>query len=153
LEEHYYRVFADINRDGLVERWEFDLSLYGNYMPAGSGHVTTRTWEDHDLNNDGYVTFVERKRIFADFVSPHLLYSRVAYKTGNFALALDSVLHIYPHFNLDLSADMQNNDGFLDRQEWFRADFPQVYGPFERHANDEEKVCASTSWLTIFVCA
>jgi hypothetical protein len=76
-----------------------------------------------------------------------------SHKTGNFALALDSVLHIYPHFNLDLSADMQNNDGFLDRQEWFRADFPQVYGPFERHANDEEKVCASTSWLTIFVCA
>ncbi len=28
LEEHYFRTFADINGDGFLEKWEYDLSLY-----------------------------------------------------------------------------------------------------------------------------
>uniref|UniRef100_A0A7S0HCK3 Calmodulin n=1 Tax=Hanusia phi TaxID=3032 RepID=A0A7S0HCK3_9CRYP len=66
LEEQYFRVFADINHDGVLERWEYDLSLYDKNTSAGGGFEGWATWSDHDLNNDGVITFIERKRIFAD---------------------------------------------------------------------------------------
>jgi len=66
LEEHYFRVFADINGNGVLERWEYNLSLYDKSTSAGGNFQGWASWADHDLNDDGVVTFIERKRIFAD---------------------------------------------------------------------------------------
>jgi len=68
LEEHYFRVFADRNRDGGIDVEEFYVSLYQNTPPDGSPDSPSikYNFNKHDLNNDGKVTFLERKFIIAD---------------------------------------------------------------------------------------
>jgi len=65
LEEHYFRYFADIDGDGRLSEREYELSLFhpDSKSPAAS---TRLTFELHDLDGNGQISFMERKRIFAD---------------------------------------------------------------------------------------
>lgn len=65
LEEHYFRTFADINGDGFLEKWEYDLSLY-NADSWNGPKRTQNAWEYHDIDADGRVEFMERKRVSGD---------------------------------------------------------------------------------------
>lgn len=57
LEEHYFRHFADQNGDGVVSQAEYALSLYDQ---------STGGFENHDMNQDKLITFLERKFQLAD---------------------------------------------------------------------------------------
>jgi len=116
-DEHYFRLFADKNRDGSLSPEEYYASLYrktcarlvaAGGVAADCGGVSGAGVRDdkadgldvkmnfgiHDLDNDGRVSFLERKFVSAD---------------------------------LDHSSD-------ISRDEWRLGDFPEAYGPFEGHA-------------------
>mmetsp|Transcript_9601 Transcript_9601/g.22122 ORF Transcript_9601/g.22122 Transcript_9601/m.22122 type:complete len:1023 (+) Transcript_9601:107-3175(+) len=65
LEEHYFRHFADIDKSGRLERWEFDLSLY-NAEGLAPTRAPPLSFDDHDLDGNAVISWLERKRIFAD---------------------------------------------------------------------------------------
>eukprot|EP00294_Goniomonas_avonlea_P005085 CAMPEP_0114563196 /NCGR_PEP_ID=MMETSP0114-20121206/12968_1 /TAXON_ID=31324 /ORGANISM="Goniomonas sp, Strain m" /LENGTH=870 /DNA_ID=CAMNT_0001749001 /DNA_START=415 /DNA_END=3024 /DNA_ORIENTATION=+ len=59
LHEHYFQHWADTDRDSKLSRAEFDASLYVNpNIP--------NLWEKHDLDGDGFISFMERKFFAAD---------------------------------------------------------------------------------------
>mmetsp|Transcript_54045 Transcript_54045/g.128437 ORF Transcript_54045/g.128437 Transcript_54045/m.128437 type:complete len:1016 (-) Transcript_54045:194-3241(-) len=69
LEEHYFRVFADRNGDGYVSNQEYYVSLYNKLNAAGlpdNPFLYPINFKFHDWNEDGKVTFLERKFVSAD---------------------------------------------------------------------------------------
>jgi len=64
LEEHYFRNFADRNGDEVLDREEYELSLYGHREVP---------FDQVDLNADGNITFLERKFVRADVNHDELL--------------------------------------------------------------------------------
>mmetsp|Transcript_28928 Transcript_28928/g.69430 ORF Transcript_28928/g.69430 Transcript_28928/m.69430 type:complete len:1016 (+) Transcript_28928:296-3343(+) len=67
MDEHYFGEFADIDGDGFLSRAEFDLSLYNPATATGNpARATKSSFEYMDLDGDGKISFIERKRIVAD---------------------------------------------------------------------------------------
>jgi hypothetical protein len=68
IEEHYFVNFADRNGDGTVSKEEYYLSLYPTTLQDGTRDTpqTSYNFGKHDLNNDGKITFLERKFTLAD---------------------------------------------------------------------------------------
>eukprot|EP00286_Rhodomonas_abbreviata_P028842 CAMPEP_0181312076 /NCGR_PEP_ID=MMETSP1101-20121128/13496_1 /TAXON_ID=46948 /ORGANISM="Rhodomonas abbreviata, Strain Caron Lab Isolate" /LENGTH=920 /DNA_ID=CAMNT_0023418887 /DNA_START=518 /DNA_END=3280 /DNA_ORIENTATION=- len=69
LEEHYFRVFADRNGDGVVDKTEYYLSLYKKINQAGerdNPYLYPINFNIHDWDGDLGISFLERKFIAAD---------------------------------------------------------------------------------------
>jgi len=117
IDEHYFRLFADKNKDGSLSPEEYYSSLYRKtcqpYKSTGGvaadcggvgasgvradkadGLDVKMNFATHDVDNDGKVSFLERKFVASDL----------------------------------------DHSGNISRDEWRLGDFPEAYGPFEGHA-------------------
>jgi len=117
VDEHYFRLFADKDKDGSLSPAEYYSSLYRKTCtklqssgPVGAdcgGKERTGVRSDesdgtdammnfnvHDIDKDGKISFLERKFVSSDI----------------------------------------DHSGTISRDEWRLGDFPEAYGPFEGHA-------------------
>ena len=69
FEEHYFRIFADRDGDGFVSKNEYYASLYRKLATASdvdNPHLSPLNFQMHDMNEDGRISFMERKFIASD---------------------------------------------------------------------------------------
>jgi len=127
VEEHYFRLFADANSDGLLSPAEYAAALY----PAGG-------FADHDLNGDGNVTFIERK-----FKAGEVLGVRIPGLTSTTA---SGRRRFGTRAGAGVLAGLAKAMPGLTRQAWNAADFPSDFGSFDSHAQ-ELKASSTTTEL------
>jgi len=89
LEEHYFRNFADQDGNGMIDKLEYYESLYSRSTPEGFLDTPMRShnFDQHDLNGDGNVTFIERKFVMSDINPQDDLITREEWRQADLPLS------------------------------------------------------------------